>query len=84
MAGAIYVTSWAVCIYCLYDAIRHSDGEWVHADRSKSSWIGYLVLSGFLCVPTIVIVPAYLLGVKPKFSGADRHMVDNPFTKRPS
>lgn len=66
---------------CLIDAARRSTAQWAEADRDKPYWIGSLAASGLFVLPAVVFVPAYLIGVVPRFGSHPRPGVHDPFAK---
>lgn len=67
---------------CLIDAARRPTAQWAEADRDKGYWVTSLVMSGILVLPAVVLVPAYLIGVLPRFaSTTQRERTPSPFAK---
>lgn len=64
----IYVSVAVVSTLCFVDGVRRSAAQWLDADRAKTWWLVALAFSGWLCLPAVVVVPAYLIGVVPRFS----------------
>ena len=81
MVVALIVAVYAVSGACFLDGARRSQGEWAHADKERSYWLMMIVVGGLLVLPAVVVVPAYLVGVVPKFAGARAAVERSPFSK---
>jgi hypothetical protein len=75
----IVILIWLVNIYCTVDAARRPPTAWSAADRDKFFWVAMLAAGCFLLVPAFVIMPGYLIGVRPRF--ADAPIIDDRFRK---
>jgi hypothetical protein len=79
MITGILIISYLAAAAALGDQLRRPASAWVAADRNRGWWIATTTVFGlFAC--GIVIAPAYLLGVVPRFGN---HLaVDDAFRKR--
>ena len=49
------------------DAYRHDEDAWSAAERDRRWWLLVLGVSLVLVLPGVIFMPAYLVGVRPRF-----------------
>ena len=70
------VLLWIATGLTTLDAIRRPAPAWVAADRRRSFWVSGLVISSLMLLPSVVFVPAYLVGVVPFMGGGKRPVIE--------
>jgi hypothetical protein len=75
----IFMIIWVANLIFTFDAARHPATSWAAADRKKFFWVAMFVAGCFFFLPALVILPGYLIGVRPRFARAPE--IDSQFRK---